>query len=553
VPAGALVPGAGIGATFARERRALGKPWRLMLGRSAAKTWCVAAAFVLPAILYSVSLVPDVGSWDVGEMQTVLYILGIGHTTGYPAFVLAGWLFSHGFALGTIAWRINLLGALYFAGASCTISAIQMRLGVRPIIAMLASLLFASGTIVWNHAIRIDVLSMAALFAALTLWLLLRWSQERDGRSFVAACVVIALSLGDHLVIVWTLPSIVIFVWLNRAALRRSNVLGGVLAGFVTLICEYAYIPIRSAVVTAGAYDRTLSLGFPSGHPYWDYGHPADLHNFIGLITGAQVNATSSFGRMLSLPLLFSGLSHFCAIAFAEFSIVGAIALAVGIVVGWRRFRDVTLYTFVASVLIALFTAAFSAETDPDRYYIVSFVLLTPFVGIGASAAADALITGLRLRERSGNSDRNDAGRRDHVGGDVGRGALARVGLSFVTAVLVTTIAIGVYRERAVFGWHYDRWGGDYVARVRALTPNNAVIVAPWVLASPLAYAEYVERSYGDRIVAAGSVAADGIYLVPVLRSRPVYIVLDAHVPKGFRLRKVSGADPPIYKLDRSR
>jgi hypothetical protein len=480
----------------------------------------VFGSFALPAMLYWFSVEPGVGSWDVGEMQTVLYILGIAHTTGYPAFVLAGWIFSHAFAIGGVAWRINLLGALYFAGASCTLCCIQTRLGVRPAIALLGSLVFATGTIVWYHAIRIDVLSMAVLLAALTLLFLIRWSQDRDDRSFIAAGIFVGVSLGDHLVILWTLPSVAIFVWLNRSALHRRLLLLGTLAAAVVAICLYAYIPIRSAVVAARGYDRTLELGFPPGHPYWDYGHPADLHNFVALITGAQVHASSSFFGMLDPGTLIAGLIHFAAMTLAEFSIAGVILLLIGIWSGWRRHRDVVIYALLACVLIAQFTAAFSAETDPDRYYIVSFALLTPFVGIGLCAILDA----------------------------VGKRATSAAMLAATGAMLVL-IATGIYRERAIFGWHYDRWGIDYVRRVRADTPGDAVIVAPWVLASPLGYAEYVERSYGDRIVAAGSVEADGVYLRPVLRTRPVYVVLESHAPSGFRLTEVDPGDPPVYKL----
>ncbi|HEY3676576.1 MAG TPA: DUF2723 domain-containing protein, partial [Candidatus Tumulicola sp.] len=267
---------------------------------------CVIASFALPAILYWLSVEPGVGSWDVGEMQTVSYILGIAHTTGYPAFVLAGWVFSHLFAFGAVAWRINLLGALYFAGAGCALCCIQMRLGVRAPIALLASLLFSTGTIVWNHAIRIDVLSMAAFLAALTLLFLIRWSQGRDGRAFVVAGIFVGLSLGDHLVIVWTLPSVVVYVAMHRSALRRGDLLLGTLAATVVTLCLYAYIPIRSAFVAARGYDRTLGLGFPPGHPYWDYGHPAYLPNFVALITGAQVHASSSFEGMLSFKTLIA-------------------------------------------------------------------------------------------------------------------------------------------------------------------------------------------------------------------------------------------------------
>ncbi|HEY3675258.1 MAG TPA: hypothetical protein VGK84_04650, partial [Candidatus Tumulicola sp.] len=342
----------------------------------------------------------------------------------------------------------------------------------------------------------------------------------RDRRAFVVAGIFVGLSLGDHLVIVWTLPSVVVYVAMHRSALRHGELLLGTLATIAVTLCLYAYIPIRSAIVAARGYDRTLGLGFPPGHPYWDYGHPAYLPNFVALITGAQVHASSSFEGMLSFKTLIAGLLHFGAMTLAEFSIAGVALLAVGLWSGWRRQRDIVIYALLACVLIAQFTAAFSAESDPDRYYIVSFALLTPFAGIGLYTIFDA------LRRRSNGI------------------AVAAVG-----AGMVVLLTIGIYRERAVFGWHYDRWGIDYVERVRADTPDDAVIVAPWVLASPLGYAEYVERSYGDRIVAAGSVYLDGAYLRPVLRTRPVYVVLESEVPTGFRLTKVDAGDPPVYRL----
>ncbi|HET6275000.1 MAG TPA: hypothetical protein VFE16_03575 [Candidatus Cybelea sp.] len=42
----------------------------------------VCAAFVIPLALYVLSLDPDVGFWDTGEMNTVPYILGLAHPTG---------------------------------------------------------------------------------------------------------------------------------------------------------------------------------------------------------------------------------------------------------------------------------------------------------------------------------------------------------------------------------------------------------------------------------------------------------------------------------------
>ena len=56
---------------------------------------CGVAAFSA----YLTSLAPTItwahGSADSGELVTAAYYLGVAHPTGYPAYVLLGWLFSH--------------------------------------------------------------------------------------------------------------------------------------------------------------------------------------------------------------------------------------------------------------------------------------------------------------------------------------------------------------------------------------------------------------------------------------------------------------------------
>lgn len=77
-----------------------------------------AASFALPLALYLFSLDGDVGFWDTGEMQTVPYIAGIAHPTGYPTFTMLGWLFTHAVPLGSVAWRTTFMCALCYAFAS---------------------------------------------------------------------------------------------------------------------------------------------------------------------------------------------------------------------------------------------------------------------------------------------------------------------------------------------------------------------------------------------------------------------------------------------------
>ena len=73
-----------------------------------------AAAAVAPLVVAAIVVVngwsgvmPGVGFWDTGEFQTVLPIMGTAHPTGYPTYVLLGFL------LVLAAVVINLWGVIW--------------------------------------------------------------------------------------------------------------------------------------------------------------------------------------------------------------------------------------------------------------------------------------------------------------------------------------------------------------------------------------------------------------------------------------------------------
>src|SRR5712691_7896788 len=109
----------------------------------------VTAALVVAVglVVYLRTLLPGQAFGDWGEMQTVPHILGIAHPTGYPTYILLAWLAELA-PLGSIAFRANLLSAIYVAAALATTTLIALRLGVRPLIAVAAGLaLGATGTV----------------------------------------------------------------------------------------------------------------------------------------------------------------------------------------------------------------------------------------------------------------------------------------------------------------------------------------------------------------------------------------------------------------------
>src|SRR4030042_7191791 len=65
--------------------------------------------------LYTATCAPSVLFGDGGEFQFVPYILGIAHPTGYPPYLLLGWLWSHLLPMGDVAYRMNLFSVLWAA------------------------------------------------------------------------------------------------------------------------------------------------------------------------------------------------------------------------------------------------------------------------------------------------------------------------------------------------------------------------------------------------------------------------------------------------------
>ena len=60
----------------------------------------------------ALALLPGVAYWDTGELQAVAPLMGTAHPTGFPTYVLLGWLASVVLQpFGEPAFRMNLLSA----------------------------------------------------------------------------------------------------------------------------------------------------------------------------------------------------------------------------------------------------------------------------------------------------------------------------------------------------------------------------------------------------------------------------------------------------------
>ena len=132
--------------------------------------------FALAASLWR--LMPGVGFWDTAEFQTALPVMGTAHPTGFPTYVLVGWLASVLLQpLGEAALRMNVLSAILVGVGAAFSADLARRLSGSLALGVAAGVGIALTPIVWAVGTHADPHALHFALLAIILWLLVRWEQ----------------------------------------------------------------------------------------------------------------------------------------------------------------------------------------------------------------------------------------------------------------------------------------------------------------------------------------------------------------------------------------
>lgn len=476
-----------------------------------------AVAFGVPLAAFVAAALPGVDFWDTGELQTVPYILGILHPTGFPTFTLLGWLFSHLIPFGNVAWRITFMSSLGMAVAAWLLYRTARELGAAAPLAAGGALAFSFGSIVWSHAIRAEVHALAMMFAALIMWLAVRWWHAPGAPLLYLAALAEGLAIANHTMAILLLPGLVVLLVAKREALSLRQLALGAL-----ILCAglslYAYFPLRSAVLSAAHVDPTLALGIDPGRPFWDTDHPSTLKGFRTLVSGSEFSAGQSLLAIVS-PVTYARLPEYLARAVDEYGLPALLLAFWGGLVFLRNDSPLAIGLGFCAFLPVPFALTYSAESDPYRYYLPSLWLTGVCLALGTQRLVE-LLDPRQLFAR-------------------------RVGGALVLLLIVGSLA---YNNRGLLDWRHDRQAINFIKEVQMKTPKNAIIVANWYYATPLAYAAYVEHSLDARtVVAAWPNDYDPLY-IHWLQTRPVFVISTSPIDlEGFDVRPVSHAAEEFF------
>jgi hypothetical protein len=488
-----------------------------------------------PALaLYTRTLMPDVGTWDTAEFQTVGIVLGIAHPTGYPTYTLLGWLASVVLQpFGEPALRANLLSAILAAAGSGLAAATVTFLTRRAVVGIAAGVALAVSPAAWGVGARADAHALHLALVALLLLLLVVWTERERAATradglLLAAAVVFGVSLGNHALTLLLAPGIALLLaTVPRLPLDRPRlVVACAVALALTTIALYAYLPIRSAM-----------------NPPLDYANPQTWQGFTYLVFAEQFRGT--FQPLPAWPEMIA------MVARATLDELGPAALAalVGIVVALVR-RPQLLLILAAWFVINWVFAIGYVNADIERYRLAPLLSVAVLAGIGVGG----IIDGLRLIGRRWLSPRWPVGWARSNSWRVGLALLLAMALIVPSALLIPQR----FDDNDRSEWLYAR---RWLDAVLPQFEPNAAVVSWWGMSTPLWYAQFVEGARPDIFVADDRTRLDlGLgnaheYIEANLGRRPLYLIRLGHDLPPFHERyELTSLDAPyfgpVYRID---
>ena len=429
-------------------------------GSHSDQDWLIALTlFLVPLAFYLGTLTPAVGTRDGYELQAISATLGFAHPTGYPLFPILGRLWIALFPLGSIAWRINVLCALFAAASVPLVYGTARRILGHRSFAALSALLFAFSHTLWTQATHPEKYTLNALFVALVLYLV--FGHPRLQLRWLA--LVYGLSLTHHRTMLMLAPALALYLlWRDPGLLRRPREWMPALGIALAPLLIYLYIPWR-------AYAQGWAMTVPE---FLRYVSGASYGPAVRLMDWMSPERSQMFWRFLVTQFGGVGIG------------IGILGLAgLGLARQWR---------FLACIMLAYLTyyvwgTVWYAYYNDVNSFIPNHLVFALWIGSGARMVwgATQSLSRLTLNRMPWSA--------------YGLRAARAIFWSAVSLLPMWMIWTNAPQVDASDEWNLTQWGAYAVAQD---IPPNATILADREKHPPLDYFARVEGRRPDVDVA---------------------------------------------------
>jgi hypothetical protein len=374
------------------------------------RDWLVAAVIAGGGLIAYVStLAPTVLDGDAALFEYTPSVLGVTYPTGYPTYILLGYLWQMLIPIGSVAYRMNLFSAVCGALALAVSYPALHRLLESRIAALCTIFIFATLPTYWRWATEAKIYTLHLLLLSAMLLLITRLDgrgEAPSGRTLVLLGLLFGLAAANHSTTVLLAPGLLLLLWLTVSLLptprvvslfpplRLTHLLRYLLPAAVAPLLLYLYVPLRAEWLLAHegnlpglAVPVAVARGLVS-----DFYHPG-LNGMLRYFTAADFThgVATNWGRVLSdLGSVYWPLMR------EDFTLWGLLLAAAGAVyfAAWKPRRFWPLFMMYAVLIPFVLTYG---RGEQSAFLLPSSLMLAIFGG-AAVAGVLRLIRALSAR-----------------------------------------------------------------------------------------------------------------------------------------------------------
>jgi hypothetical protein len=435
--------------------------------------------------LYVRTLAPGLLYSDSGELQTVVYNLGMTHPTGYPVYVLLGRLFTL-IPVGDPAWRVNLFSAILGAlTVACTYLIVRLVSG-RYLAAVTAALTLAVTPLFWYFSVITELYIPACAFLSGVLLFLLLWRQTGKWPWLAASALLGGLSLGVHNAVALAAPGVLVYLALTARSRREwFAAICGALLGVV--LAFSAFLALDALDAEVGYYHATVE---PSLSVWYmnetDFDSPFERLEF--LYAAKQFNYAMFTDPAETMPSIFGTYVETLGMIFTPLSLILMGLGLIGLFIPrWREGLLLLLGWGVQMIFITNYDIF-----DVVVFFVPTYVFLAIWIGTGLGALMQALVWGVK--------------RLGWKKGAVPAAALLGVVVLGLTVQFWRGMVAEAWESKAVvfmratefeeYPYPFDNPGAVH-AQAQAVVEaveENAIVLVGWDLLFPCYYVSHIEQ-----------------------------------------------------------
>jgi tetratricopeptide (TPR) repeat protein len=326
--------------------------------------------FLFVFIVYLTALSPTIYSRDNPEIITAAATLGIAHSPGYPLFTILGYCFTKIIPFGTIPFKVNLMSALFSAGAVFLVYLIILRITKNLLAGLFGAAVLAFSYNYFLQSLSADVLSLNNFLVALSILILLFWRETKRIKYLYLFAFIYGLAFSHHQISFLLFPAFLYFVWVTDKKILISWEFPKLIGFFALGLLPYIYLPIRALQ-----------------HPVYMWGEPQTLKGFLEMISRREY---TGYDFSYIGYFYFRIWDYITSLSWKQFTILGFGLGSFGLY-GFKKKDNVLFVFLLLLVLLSGVGFAFFANVTPNwteiayarRFYIFSFMIFS--IGIGLS------------------------------------------------------------------------------------------------------------------------------------------------------------------------